>query len=299
MDEVSRAGAPVAGVDTGDPPGARSAATSADLHSDPLDDDVGVTSERRSFLRELPVLIVIALVLALLIKAFLVQAFYIPSGSMEHTLEIRDRVLVNKVVYRFRDIHRGEIVVFNGLDSFTPEVSVPPPSNGFDSFRRRLAGAIGLGHPGERDFIKRVIGIPGDVVACCDAGGRVTVNGQALDEPYLLNDDRQPFPATKVDPGMLWVMGDHRSSSSDSRANGQVPIKRVVGRAFVVIWPPSRAKVLRVPDTFEGRRQSADPPVAGLSQAGAWSLALTPPVLSLALATPLTVLRRRRRARSG
>src|SRR3954452_5373300 len=150
-----------------------------------------------SFFRELPFLVLIAFVLALLIKAFLLQAFYIPSGSMQHTLELRDRVLVNKLVYHFRDIHRGEIVVFNGLDNFTPETQIPPPRNGLQRVLRSISGAVGVGAPNERDFIKRVIGIPGDRVACC-TNGHVTVQlpgGQPveLDEPYLYDDDKQVF----------------------------------------------------------------------------------------------------------
>jgi signal peptidase I len=114
----------------------------------------------RSFLSELPFLVVVAFLLALLIKAFLVQAFYIPSGSMQQTLEIRDRVLVNKLVYDFRDIRRGEVVVFNGLDSFTQETVIAPPANGVQRVLRAVGGAIGLGVPGEKDFIKRVIAVP-------------------------------------------------------------------------------------------------------------------------------------------
>jgi signal peptidase I len=259
-------------------------------------DDAGKTGGHEgSFLRELPFLLLIAFVLALVIKAFLVQAFFIPSGSMEQTLHgcpgcHGDRVLVNKLVYRFRDIHRGEIVVFNGLDSFQPEVTVPPPANAFDSARRKFSSLIGLGAPGEKDFIKRVIGLPGDSVACC-TNGNVTVNGVELHEPYLFEDDHQQFGPTVVPKGKLFVMGDHRSRSSDSRANGPVPIDKVVGRAFVVVWPPSRAKGLRVPGAIEHAhvpKPAAAPP---------WSPTATPPALGLALALPVTALRRRRRRR--
>jgi signal peptidase I len=250
-----------------------------------------------SFLRELPVLLVIAFVLALIIKAFLVQAFFIPSGSMEQTLHgcpgcSGDRVLVNKLVYRFRDINRGEVVVFNGLDSFQAEVIVPPPKNRFDSIRRKISSAIGLGSPGEKDFIKRVIGLPGDVVACC-TNGNVTVNGVELHEPYVFEDDHQRFAPTTVPAGKLFVMGDHRSRSSDSRANGPVPIDKVVGRAFVVVWPPSRMKGLPVPGEIEHAGVPAAP--AAALPAPAWSVAATPPVLGLGLALPVTALRRRRR----
>jgi signal peptidase I len=223
-----------------------------------------------------------------------------------------DRVLVNKLVYKFRDINRGEIVVFNGLDSFQAEVVVPPPANGFESARRKLTGWLGLGTPGEKDFIKRVIGLPGDTVACC-TNGHVTVNGVELNEPYLFEDDHREFPATVVPEGKLFVMGDHRSRSSDSRDNGPVPQDKVIGRAFVVVWPPSRFKGLPVPGEIEhakipeSQALSAAPPVVAptasaasapsMLPAPAWSVAATPPVLGLALATPISVARRRIRRR--
>jgi len=251
-----------------------------------------------SFLRELPVLLVIAFALALLIKAFLVQAFYIPSGSMENTLQIRDRVLVNKLVYRFRDIHRGEIVVFNGLDSFTPETIVPPPSNALDSALRKLKNAVGLGAPGEKDFIKRVIGIPGDTVACCDEG-RVTVNATAIEEPYVFENDEREFGPEVVPEGKLFVMGDHRGASDDSRAKGTVPADKVIGRAFVVIWPPKHFNGLKVPLELEG-----DPgALGGVTRPDPWAAMALPPVLGLVGAVPVHLLqrgvRRRWRRRHG
>ena len=210
----------------------------------------------RSFLRELPVLLFVAIALALLLRTFVMQAFFIPSGSMEQTLQVGDRVIVNKLVYRFRDIHRGDVVVFNGLDSFVQDADVrfeDEPVNGPARALRALRGLMGLGEPGEKDFIKRVIGVPGDVVGCC-TDGQVTVNSEPLDEEsYVFEDDEQIFEPVVVEPGKIWVMGDHRSRSSDSRANGQVPISRVLGRAVVVVWPASHAKGLRAPATFEGR----------------------------------------------
>ena len=213
---------------------------------------------RSSLLRELPVLAVIALVLALLIKTFLVQAFYIPSGSMQDTLQPGDRVLVSKLTYRFRDIQRGDIVVFNGVDSFTPEVTVAEPTNPISRGVQWVASALGLPTLSEKDFIKRVIGLPGDRVRCCDAKGRITVNGVPLTEPYLYPGDVPSQSAfdVVVPPGRLWVMGDHRSDSKDSRSylgdpgGGMVPESRVVGRAFAIVWPLSRATLLSLPHTF-------------------------------------------------
>ena len=161
-----------------------------------------IGTRARSGWRELPFLVVLAVVLALVIKAVLLQAFYIPSGSMQHTLEVGDRVLVNKLVYEFRGIHRGEVVVFNGIDDWAPEAEVSAPSNGLQRTLRAVSGAVGIGAPGEKDFIKRVIGRPGDRVMCCSGDGRVVVQpsgGQPVElvEPYLFEAgadvDQQKF----------------------------------------------------------------------------------------------------------
>lgn len=207
------------------------------------------------FWQELPLLVVAAVVLALLIKTFLVQAFFIPSGSMEQTLDISDRVLVNKVVYHFRQPHRGEVVVFNGVDSWTPESEVSRPHG----LLGRVGGALGVGPTSEKDFVKRVVGLPGDTVACCDAHGRVTVNGRGLDEPYVYQNnpiETRAFGPVTVPAGRLWVMGDHRGISADSRSHitdqweGTIPEDHVIGRAFVIVWPFGRAGGLPVPATF-------------------------------------------------
>jgi signal peptidase I len=259
---------------------------------DVVAEDVKQTAEggqkKGSFWRELAVLIVVALALALLIKSFVVQAFYIPSESMENTLLVNDRVLVNRLVYKVRDIERGDIVVFSGLDSWDPEVPVEKPSNPVSGAIHWLGTAFGF-VPGEKDYIKRVIGVPGDKVKCCDAQGRVTVNGVPLEEKSYLYPGDVPsdgqFEVT-VPPGRLWVMGDHRSVSYDSRMHqqdpggGTIPADKVVGRAFVIVWPFNRAKVLPIPETF------AQP--ALVAAAGA-----APFVAGLAGAVPVLLVRRR------
>jgi signal peptidase I len=224
----------------------------------------GSKQRKRGFWRELPFLILIALVLALLIKTFLVQAFFIPSGSMERTLHgcpgcRGDRVLVNKLVYRFREPHRGEIVVFRGPPSWqdTPDSPATTPGNPVARFFHDVGSALGVAAPSSKDFIKRVIGVGGDHVVCCDSEGRITVNGHPLDEPYLYpgaKPSEQPFDVT-VPPHRLWVMGDHRNESADSRSHeadhsGTIATSDVIGRAFVKVWPPSRWGILGVPKTF-------------------------------------------------
>ena len=187
-------------------------------------------------------LVGIALVLTLFVRLFVAQAFYIPSGSMQPTLEVDDRVLVSRLAYRFGDVQRGDVVVFDGRGSFAPVEPVNKPN-----LPARAAQAIGttLGiSPSERDYVKRVIGLPGDRVVCCESG-QLTVNGAPLDEPYVMPGDaasNQPFDVL-VPTGRLWVMGDHRSSSADSRAHlgdpggGTVPLDRVVGEVVLRFWP--------------------------------------------------------------
>jgi signal peptidase I len=222
----------------------------------------GVKRKSMPLWQELPLLLIVAFCLAVLIRTFLLQAFYIPSGSMEDTLRVSDRVLVNKVVYDMRTPERGEIVVFRGTDSWAPE-NTPDTNIGFFArLGRTIGDLVGISRPGEKDFIKRVIGLPGDVVSCCDQHGRVFVNGYPLDEPYVIENAPLESPTTKnctsrrfdpvtVEPGHMFVMGDHRLVSQDSRCQGQVPIENVIGRAFAIVWPSRHWGGLGVPGTFK------------------------------------------------
>lgn len=258
--------------------------------------------------QELPLLLLIAFGLAVLIRSFLLQAFFIPSGSMENTLMIGDRVLVNKVVYDIREPQRGEAIVFRGTDNWAPEA--PVSKTGFlGKVGGTLGSLIGVGQPSEKDFIKRIIGLPGDVVSCCDVQGRVTVNGQPLDEPYVtenspLGEDPvqnrcgpRKFGPITVAPGNMWVMGDHRLVSQDSRCQGQVPIKNIIGKAFVIVWPRQHWATLGVPPTFQNVPRpysaAAEHPVPAYDAVGVI------PIVPLLVATPVRVRKRVVRWRRG
>jgi signal peptidase I len=189
------------------------------------------------FLGEVPGLVLMAFILALVIRTFLFQAFFIPSPSMEPTLKEGDRVLVNKIPYYFHDPRRGDIVVFEN-----PHPTVATDRGVVSGFVHWLFQGLGFQQPENEDFIKRVIGLPGDVVE--GRQGSVFVNGNKLKEPYL-TQKTQPFAAVTVPAGKLFVMGDNRGNSLDSRFTlGFIPLDKVIGEAFVRIWPPSRFGLL-------------------------------------------------------
>ncbi|MFF7446908.1 MULTISPECIES: signal peptidase I [unclassified Streptomyces] len=277
-----------------------SGSDAADERTQPGEDGPGDSAPKkkaqRSFWKELPILIGIALVLALLIKTFLVQAFSIPSDSMQDTLQQGDRVLVDKLTPWFgSEPERGEVVVFHDPSKWLYGEPTADPN-----IVQTFLSWIGLMPSAEeKDLIKRVIGVGGDTVEC-KGTGPLKVNGKALNEASYVypgntpcTDDEMGQFKVKVPKGFLWVMGDHRQNSRDSRYNqddkyhGMVPVDEVVGRAIVKAWPINRWGTLPVPDTFDQD---------GLNTQSAASTALTvaPQGLALAGAVPLVLWRRRR-----
>ena len=201
--------------------------------------------KKGSLLKELPVLVVVALVVSLLIKTFVVQFFYIPSGSMENTLQIKDRVAVNKVPFISNSISRGDVVVFRDPDDWLPEI-VDYDTNKYVSKAKSALVAVGvLPNPAKQYLVKRVVGVAGDHIVCCTKSGNLTVNDVEVTEPYIFAGNKpseMKFDVT-VPEGKLWVMGDHRGASADSRYHqddinkGFIPLSRVTGRVVAVIWP--------------------------------------------------------------
>ncbi|MFF4572514.1 signal peptidase I [Streptomyces sp. NPDC001410] len=263
--------------------------------SDGTDEAARPPKKPRSFWKELPILIGIALVLALLIKTFLVQAFSIPSDSMQNTLQQGDRVLVDKLTPWFgSEPERGEVVVFHDPDNWLAGEPAPNPNA-----VQKVLSWIGLMPSAEeKDLIKRVIGVGGDTIQC-KGTGPLTVNGKALNEPYVYpgntpcsQDDQGGQFKVTVPKGYIWVMGDHRQNSRDSRYNqsdknhGMVPVDKVVGRAIVKAWPINRWGTLPVPDTFD----------QGLDQksSASASLSVAPGGVAVAAVLPVAVWRRRR-----
>ncbi len=256
---------------------------------------------------ELPVLIAVAIAVAVLIKTYLIQPFYIPSESMEKTLHgcpgcSGDRVLVNKLILDIRDPHPGDIVVFRAPANWDEEPTPKSPSNPFVKGVRWFGQLIGFIPPDEKDLIKRVIAVGGQTVQCCDSQGRVQVstdgaNGpwHSLDEPYIFQDspwdprdkpghivsgsaDQRTFGPVTVPKGRLWVMGDHRGDSADSRfhcieespadhvcqtTDTTVAVNKVIGKAVLIAWPPSRWRTLGTPPTFKQLADAAMPALGG------------------------------------
>jgi signal peptidase I len=198
-----------------------------------------------SLLKELPVLVVVALVVSLLIKTFLVQFFYIPSGSMENTLQIKDRVAVNKIPFLSKTINRGDVVVFRDPNNWLPEI-VDYGTNKYVAKAKSALVAVGvLPNPAKQYLVKRVIGVAGDHIVCCTKNEKLSINGVEVTEPYIYAGNKpseMKFDVT-VPAGKIWVMGDHRGASADSRYHqedvnkGFVPLSKVTGRVVAVIWP--------------------------------------------------------------
>lgn len=233
--------------------------------------------KKRPWWIELPILLVTAFILTFLIQTFLFKVYYVPSGSMETTLHGvasgGDRILVNKVIYDFRDPKPGDIAVFRGPPTWSSEANIPGPTSWLGKLGQAVGSVVGIEPPNEKDFVKRVIAVGGQTVKCCDAAGNVQVDGASLNEPYIY----EPFPFTpgsfdcttdpkasrcfgpvKVPAGQLWMMGDHRSDSADSSyhctgglpsslCQGTVPVSDVVGKAIFIIMPISRWHTLGDP----------------------------------------------------
>jgi signal peptidase I len=273
---------------------------------------------------ELPVLVAVAIAVAVLIKTFLIQPFYIPSESMEKTLHgcpgcSGDRVLVNKLIFDIRDPHPGDIVVFRAPLNWDEEPTPKAPSNPLVKAVRWFGQLIGFVPPDEKDLIKRVIAVGGQTVQCCDSQGRVQVSNNgingpwhSLDEPYVYQNspwdprdrpghivagaaDQRTFGPVTIPKGRLWVMGDHRGDSADSRfhcveespadhvcgtANTTVAANEVIGKAVLIAWPPSRWRTLGTPSTFQHEAAAAFPALG-----------------AAAVVLPVFGLRRRRRRR--
>jgi len=200
---------------------------------------------KRSFLQEFPVLIVVALVVSLFIKTFVIQFFFIPSGSMENTLQIDDRVAVNRLPFISNDIKRGDVVVFRDPDNWLPAADIETAPFVIAKAKAALVAVGVLPNPAKQYLVKRIVGVEGDRVICCTTTGKITVNGQEMIEPYIFAGNvpsDMNFDVT-VPKGKLWVMGDHRGASADSRFHqddinkGFVPLNRVTGRVLAVIWP--------------------------------------------------------------
>jgi signal peptidase I len=212
--------------------------------------------------REILYVVVTAVVLTVLIQAFVARVYVIPSASMERTLHgctgcENDRVLVDKLTYRFSDIEPGEVVVFRGPEAWTAnDFRAPQSTNPVARVVQNIGSLLGIAPANERDFVKRVVALPGQTVMCCDEQHRLVVDGKSLDEPYIYwqpgtsSADHEPFAAVRVPEGRLFVMGDNRMNSTDSRKQGgggvagTIPIENVIGKARYVVFPKDRWSVV-------------------------------------------------------
>lgn len=198
-----------------------------------------------SLFREFPILVIVALAVSLVIKTFLVQFFYIPSGSMENTLQINDRVAVNKLPFIGNSIHRGDVVVFRDPDNWLPEPFTGDQNKYIAKVNEAFVAVGVLPNPAKQYLVKRVIGVAGDKVECCSKNKKLMINGKEINEPYIFagNSPSDTNFNVTVPAGKIWVMGDHRAASADSRFHqedinhGMVPTSRITGKVFGIIWP--------------------------------------------------------------
>jgi signal peptidase I len=218
---------------------------------------------------EVVVVLGMALILSLVIKTFLVQAFYIPSQSMQDTLMVGDRVLVSKLTPRLLNLHRGDVIVFKDPGGWLESQPAPAQSPVRHALTSALTFVGLLPQDSGQHLIKRIIGLPGDTVTCCDARGRLEVNGTPIDEVYVRakNKPSEKTFSITIKPDRLWVMGDNRSQSLDSRFHperddGQVPLENVVGKADVIVWPFNRVRGVSDPPQVFKRVPNAPPAVA-------------------------------------
>ncbi|MGV9246930.1 signal peptidase I [Streptomyces sp. NPDC003710] len=266
---------------------------------------------RRSAAKEIPLLVGVAVLIALVLKTFLVQAFVIPSGSMENTIQIGDRVLVDKFTPWFGSKpQRGDVVVFRDPGNWLAGEKTTKKNDPVvvKQIKEGLTWIGLLPSDNDKDLIKRVVAVGGDTVKCCDAQGRVTVNGMPLNEPYIHPGNKPSdfaFSMT-VPPGRLWVMGDHRANSADSRYHrtekygGTVSEKSVVGRAMVIAWPIGHWTRLREPDTYASvpsGSTTALGPSHRVASADRYGLIPLPSPAELPLVMGVVSLRRLRRRR--
>ena len=265
-----------------DAPSARTGTAPAEIDADAIaaDQTAGARPKRkklrgwRAFLRDVALILVAAVVISFLIKTFLIRSFYIPSESMEQTLLINDRIIVNELVPDMVPIQHGDIVVFQDPGGWLDPVP-EPEQNPVVAFFDWILSVVGLTAPDSNDhLVKRVIGLPGDHVVCCNDFGQMSVNGVPLDEPYVYLTDgvtkvsKDDFDII-VPADSLWVMGDNRYNSRDSRlnrdkpGNGFVPFDHVVGRAVLISWPIDRWTWLdNYPLTFDGVEEAQETPPA-------------------------------------